>query len=110
MRGLRQGISEFHNAFGEVTGLFDESAGDAGRSLAGIHGKPAAEALTIENQTVEIYDATLWQGRGSADHAAKKAHRVWLLISSLLSNRSVRYTLAGIGCLVLLMATLFFFR
>jgi hypothetical protein len=34
-----------------------EGAEGAGKSLGGIYGKPAAEALTPANQTAELYDA-----------------------------------------------------
>jgi hypothetical protein len=34
----------------------DEQAADAGRSIGGIYGKPAAEALTPDNRTAELYD------------------------------------------------------
>src|SRR5690242_11223886 len=46
-RGLRQGMREFRKALEEV----DDATGDAGKSVGGIYGKAAAEALTPDNQT-----------------------------------------------------------
>ena len=34
----------------------DEAASDAGRSLGGIYGKPAFEAVTPDNQVAELYN------------------------------------------------------
>src|SRR5437867_2549212 len=48
-RGLEIGVKEFLKAA-------DKEAQEAGESLGGIHGKPAAEALTIDNQVAELYD------------------------------------------------------
>ena len=48
-RGLGDGFRGFRDAL-------DDEAHDAGRSIGGIHGKPAAEALTPDNQVAEFYD------------------------------------------------------
>ena len=40
----------------EIARGLDDEAHDAGRSIGGIHGKPAAEALTPDNQVAEFYD------------------------------------------------------
>ena len=48
-RRLGQGLLGFRDAL-------DDEAHDAGRSIGGIHGKPAAEALTTDNQVAEFYD------------------------------------------------------
>lgn len=48
-RGIGRGIFGFKDAL-------DEGAHDAGRSIGGIHGKPAAEALTHDNQVAEFYE------------------------------------------------------
>ena len=39
----------------------DDVAHDAGESLGGIYGKPAAQALTPDNQTAELYDPAAFQ-------------------------------------------------
>ena len=48
-RGLREGIWRFRNSM-------DDVAHDAGRSIGGIYGKPAAQAITADNQVAELYD------------------------------------------------------
>src|SRR5215471_1504965 len=42
----------------------DRQAYDAGKSAGGIFGKPAAEALTPENQTAELYDPAVFRRDG----------------------------------------------
>jgi sec-independent protein translocase protein TatA len=54
MRGMGSGMSEF----GEE---LDRQAHDAGKSAGGIFGKPAAEALTPDNQTGELYDPAVFR-------------------------------------------------
>jgi Sec-independent protein translocase protein TatA len=56
-RGFGRGISEFG-------GAIDREARDAGESVGGIYGKPAAEALTPENLTGELYDPAALRGEG----------------------------------------------
>lgn len=53
-KGLRLGIFEFRKAI-------DDEATEAGRSLGGIYGKAAAEALTSDNQVAELYDPAVLQ-------------------------------------------------
>ena len=60
-RGLGRGIFEFRRATKEVKDEIDEAASDAGRSVGGIYGKPAAEALTPENQVAELYEPAALQ-------------------------------------------------
>src|SRR5713101_1554115 len=55
-RGLRRGIVEFREATKQVTDEIDEAATEAGRSVGGIYGKAAAQALTPDNQVAELYD------------------------------------------------------
>jgi len=55
-RGLRHGFREFLRELMNVRDELDEKAGDAGKSLGGIYGKAACEALTPDNQTAELYD------------------------------------------------------
>ena len=43
----------------------DQGASDAGRSLGGIYGKPAAQALTPDNQVAELYDPAVFQKKQS---------------------------------------------
>ena|SRR6266487_1546899 len=55
-RGLGEGVRQFRKSCGEVSKELDQEAHDAGESLGGIYGKPAAQALTPDNQTAELYD------------------------------------------------------
>ncbi|HEV2392277.1 MAG TPA: twin-arginine translocase TatA/TatE family subunit [Verrucomicrobiae bacterium] len=52
VRGVGNGLSQFLRAIRDV----DQEAQDAGKSLGGIYGKPAAQALTPDNQVAELYD------------------------------------------------------
>jgi hypothetical protein len=49
-------MREFGKASGDLGKGFDQAGFDAGRSLGGIHGKPAFEAITLDNKNVELYD------------------------------------------------------
>ena len=53
---IGRALHQFGNALMKRTRWFDQTGFDVGRNLGGIHGKPAAEALTTENKTGEIYD------------------------------------------------------
>ena len=66
MRGMGNGMSEFRKEL-------DRQAHDAGKSAGGIFGKPAAEALTPDNQTSELYDPAVFCGKGR-----KRWVRRWL--------------------------------
>ena len=59
-----RGICEFRRACEDVFGRFDQTGFDVGRSLGGIQGKPAYEALTKENQTVEVYNPSNLKSNG----------------------------------------------
>ena len=53
-KGLGSGFIEFRK-------IVDDEATEAGRSLGGIYGKPASEALTYDNQVAELYDPAVMQ-------------------------------------------------
>ena len=55
-RGLRRGIFEFRRATKHLTDVMDDEASESGRSVGGIYGKAAGEALTPDNQVAELYD------------------------------------------------------
>ena len=59
-RGLGRGMFEFRKATKDVVDEIDQGAHDAGRSLGGIYGKPAAQAVTPENQVAELYDPAVF--------------------------------------------------
>lgn len=60
-RGLGQGLFEFRKATKKVADEIDDEASEAGRSVGGIYGKPAAQALTPDNQVAEIYKPAVFE-------------------------------------------------
>lgn len=60
-KGLRLGFLEFRKLLKRMFRSADVEATEAGRSLGGIYGKPAAQALTIDNQIAELYDPAVLQ-------------------------------------------------
>jgi sec-independent protein translocase protein TatA len=60
-RGLGRGLFEFRKSAREVAESADDEAGEAGRSLGGIYGKPAAQALTPDNQVAELYKPAVFE-------------------------------------------------
>jgi len=62
-RGLGEGGRQFRQAAMEVRDELDKGASDAGKSLGGIYGKPACQALTPDNQTAELYDPAVLRDR-----------------------------------------------
>ena len=73
IRGLRQGFSDLCKACKDVRDKLDQGAFDTGKSLGGIHGKTAAEALTPDNLTAELYEPAVFRNRERADRVAKGA-------------------------------------
>jgi sec-independent protein translocase protein TatA len=55
-KGIGRGLFQFRKAI-------DDEATEAGRSVGGIYGKPAGQALTTENQVAELYDPALLQNQ-----------------------------------------------
>jgi sec-independent protein translocase protein TatA len=108
VRGLRRGVEEFRKASRGITDVIDESAWDAGRSTAGIHGRPAAEALTTENQTVEIYNSTAWENRQRVEPAAQTANGIWTSICRAATKWQVRFAIAGVALLILASVVIYF--
>ena len=71
-RGLREGVFR-------VRGALDEAAREAGESIGGIYGKQAAQALTPDNQTAELYDpAVLRKQEGTGGRSRRWRWRVWI--------------------------------
>ena len=54
-RGLGRGIIQFRNSTRGVAGEIDDAASEAGRSVGGIYGKRAFQALSPDNQVAELY-------------------------------------------------------
>jgi len=72
-RGLGEGISQFRKATRDVINAADDEASEAGRSLGGIYGKPAAQALTVDNQVAELY--TPWAFE--KERESRRTPRTW---------------------------------
>jgi TatA/E family protein of Tat protein translocase len=83
-RRLGAGLTAFKNAV-------DDEARGAGESIAGIHGKHAAQALTSENQTAELYDPAVF-GRevNGFTRPRPKRHRKWWRIAKRFVTRLLR--------------------
>jgi len=77
-RGLGEGFFHFRKGC-------DQEARNAGESLGGIYGKPAAEALAPDNQTAELYDPAVFHREQRTNRATKRMRlrrwrRLWRLI------------------------------
>jgi Sec-independent protein translocase protein TatA len=73
LKGLGAGLSRFRHAL-------DQEAQSAGESLGGIYGKPAAQALTTDNQSAELYDPEVFHKEGEGRRAARnKPFRKWFI-------------------------------
>ena len=84
-RGLGEGVRQFRKSCGELSKELDLEAHDAGESLGGIYGKPAAQALTPDNQTAELYDPAVFHNQERTGLATKRMRfrgwgRLWRLI------------------------------
>lgn len=75
LRGLRRAIFEFRKSSGDVAKELDQAGFDAGQSLGGIYGKPASEALTTENQNVELYDHSVFRDSIQDRHTRESARQ-----------------------------------
>src|SRR5947209_7835466 len=60
-RRFGKGVSQFRKSVGGLTKELDQEAQDAGESVGGIYGKPAAQALTPDNRTAELYDPAVFR-------------------------------------------------
>jgi sec-independent protein translocase protein TatA len=90
-RGLGEGFSEFRKHVGGVSKELDQEAHDAGESLGGIYGKPAAQALTPDNQTAEIYDPAVFRSPRAGKHTrfrglVQLCRLIWLRVSKRLGS------------------------
>ena len=94
-RGLGEGITQFWKQLGELLKEFDHEAHDAGKSLGGIYGRPAAQALTADNQTAELYDPEVFRRHERTRRARPRSKlrawgRWWRRIWRSLLNRFKR--------------------
>jgi hypothetical protein len=88
--GMRKGTGKFWESL-------DQGAIDAGESVGGIYGKPAAEALTPDNETAELYDPAALGHKQRRDNATKKGkvswqdrlfRRIWHFVCKLLGQQT----------------------
>src|SRR6266536_4648440 len=56
-------LPELGRGLGRFKDAIDEEASEAGRSVGGIYGKAAAQALTPDNQVAELYDPAAFQNQ-----------------------------------------------
>ncbi len=96
-RGLGQGLRQFRRETMKLPQELDEGASDAGKSLGGIYGKPAYEALTPDNQTAEIYDPPILRDPEKPGGGVQNAgflgwrrlyRRIWYFLSNLLNRKT----------------------
>ena len=73
--GLDDRVFRFLKRVGGLSSELDQEARDAGESLGGIYGRPAAQALTPDNQTAELYDPAVFHNQERTNGASK---RIWL--------------------------------
>ena len=89
-RGIGRGIFEFRKASRDVRDEMDEAAEDAGRSVGGIYGKHAAQAITPDNQVAELYDPAAFRRR-QGDELKARQRLIWKL--KKLFARTLRFLL-----------------
>jgi len=84
-QGMGEGFSELRRLLGQIPKEVNRGAHDAGESLGGIYGKPAAQALTTDNQTAELYDPAAFHRphtskQGRFRRLLRFARQIWLRI------------------------------
>ena len=93
-RGLGQGLTTFRDATKDVLQEVDDEASEAGRSLGGIYGKPARQALTTDNQVAELYDPAAFQKEPESRRTLKTLRRfvknLWHRLSRFLARLRTR--------------------
>src|SRR5579871_2267569 len=78
---MTKALSEFGKSTKEVSEELDKAAHDAGRSLGGIHGRAATEALTPDNQVREMYDKPQFRDLEGRRRPKKK---IWQSLTAFL--------------------------
>jgi sec-independent protein translocase protein TatA len=89
-RGLGQGLSLFRKATRHVADAIDGEASEAGRSVGGIYGKPATQALRPDNQVAEVYDPDVFEddarSRRIRNGVRRLFKRLWCWVVRLLER------------------------
>lgn len=75
-RGLGRGIHEFRDAV-------DDVASEAGRSVGGIYGKRAGQALTPDNQVAELYNPSVFNQEKRPGRRARFKAWFWRLLRAV---------------------------
>jgi hypothetical protein len=78
--GLAMGLRRFRDELRRLTSGFDQGSEDAGRSLGGILGKPAAQAITADNQVAELYEPTALKNESPSEKKARRQFKALLTI------------------------------
>jgi Sec-independent protein translocase protein TatA len=68
LHGFRDGLDDFSKEWLNLFERSDRDAHDAGRSIGGVFGKPATEALTPNNQVAELYDPAVFRKNENHRH------------------------------------------
>lgn len=71
-KGLGHGLFDFRKLLKRMFQSADDAATEAGRSLGGIYGKAAAQAIAQDNQVAELYDPAVLQNE-SEPHMPRNA-------------------------------------
>lgn len=73
-----------------LPGLLDQKSQDAGRAFGGIYGKRAAQPLTPDNQTAELYDPAAFRRRprkrGTFQNLVRRCRVIWHFICKALGS------------------------
>lgn len=101
-KGLESGIREFFRATREVRDELKELPFDAGKALAGIHGRPANEALTPDNQVGELYDPSA-VGEMDAISRKRAARRARAFFRVVFSRDLLSELIGGVVILLLVL-------
>jgi sec-independent protein translocase protein TatA len=82
-QGFGRGFFEFRKGLSET---LDDQAVEAGKSVGGVYGKAAAEALTPDNQNAELYDpAVLRAGESNKRFSLRNLfHHLWHSIVNVI--------------------------
>jgi len=89
--GKVPGLGRFFQAARRLKDEVDQNASAAGRSVGGIYGKPAAQALTPDNHVAELYDPAAFRdtkrpARFFSSPRAPSSLLTWLFLVSPARN------------------------
>jgi sec-independent protein translocase protein TatA len=82
-KGMGDGIIEIRKLIKRISQAADDESTEAGRSLGGIYGKPAAEALTPDNDVAELYDPAVLENKSAPQ---KRSNSLLKLFEKLVAR------------------------